>query len=82
MTKFLFGFLYYIKMNRSLEIYMVVFCQIRDFNSIYKVSGGTLVCTTVMSSLFETAGQIYTISKFDFSISFKNVGEVKSVEQD
>ena len=61
---------------------MVVFCQIRDFNSIYKVSGGTLVCTTIMSSRLETAGQIYTISKFDFSISFKNVREVKSVEQD
>ena len=81
-TKFLFGSLYYIKMNGLFEIYMVVFCQIRDFNSIYKVSGGTLVCTTVMSSRLETAGQIYTISKFDFPISFKNVREVKSGEQD
>ena len=49
MPKFLFGSLSYIKMNRLLEINMVVFCQIRDFNSIYKVSGRTLVCTTVMS---------------------------------
>ena len=82
MTKFLFGFLYYIWMNWLLEINMVIFRKFRHFNSIYKVSGGTLVCTTVMSSRLETAGQIYTISKFDFSISFKNVREVKSVEQD
>ena len=73
MTKFLFGSLYYIKMNRLLEINMVVFCQIRDFNSIYKVSGRSLVGTTVMSCGFKIACQIYSISKLDLAITFENM---------